>query len=212
MPRSDQDNQQIRAARRQEILAAALEVFAAKGVAHTKVADIAKAAGLSHGLLYHYFPSKEAVFEAIVEEMMLEADADLAPSTERAITRLTRSISRRIERLSSGDPVRVVTQALLQGEAISSELQARLGEHLVRVRKRARDLIARAQAEGDLDGRIAPDQLALALMFLFRGMALDVASFPLPLPHPQTILAVLGATATKRPTRRNAHATRRTGT
>jgi AcrR family transcriptional regulator len=65
-PRSDEQNAQVRDERREQILSAALKVFALRGFAATKVGDIAKAAGLSHGLVYHYFASKEEVFYALV--------------------------------------------------------------------------------------------------------------------------------------------------
>ncbi|MEW2483954.1 TetR/AcrR family transcriptional regulator [Mycobacterium sp. NPDC049093] len=47
--------------RREDILAVAAELFAAKGVASTTVRDIGAAAGVHSGSLYHYFPSKEAI-------------------------------------------------------------------------------------------------------------------------------------------------------
>ena len=54
-------------ARRQRIGKAALEVFLRYGYAHTKMADIAEAAGLSRPTLYLTFPDKETVFRAVVE-------------------------------------------------------------------------------------------------------------------------------------------------
>jgi AcrR family transcriptional regulator len=60
--------EQARAARREQILAAAAECFARAGYHATTVADIAEAAGLSKGTPYLYFPSKEALFIALYEE------------------------------------------------------------------------------------------------------------------------------------------------
>lgn len=53
--------------RRQEILEAGLEVFIRKGYAATQVRDIAQQAGMSTGLLFHYFESKEKLYEALIE-------------------------------------------------------------------------------------------------------------------------------------------------
>ncbi|HET6391263.1 MAG TPA: TetR/AcrR family transcriptional regulator [Blastococcus sp.] len=53
--------------RRLEIVGAALELFATKGLAATTTAEIARAAGVSSGALFHYFPSKRAVFLALFE-------------------------------------------------------------------------------------------------------------------------------------------------
>lgn len=53
---------------KQEIIVdAALEVFRDKGYANTRMADVARRAGVSYGLVYHYFASKEMLFNVIVE-------------------------------------------------------------------------------------------------------------------------------------------------
>lgn len=65
-PRTEEQNAQIKDERREQILKAALKVFALRGFAATKVGDIAAEAGLSHGLVYHYFKSKEEIFFELV--------------------------------------------------------------------------------------------------------------------------------------------------
>lgn len=52
--------------RRQEIIYAALELFVSKGYAATKIADIAKRANMSTGLMFHYFESKEKLYEELI--------------------------------------------------------------------------------------------------------------------------------------------------
>ncbi|MCL6627892.1 MAG: TetR/AcrR family transcriptional regulator, partial [Alicyclobacillus shizuokensis] len=59
MPRTEKVNQQIRDERKEQILAAAAEVFARNGYVGTRIDDIASAAGISKGLIYHYFGGKE---------------------------------------------------------------------------------------------------------------------------------------------------------
>ncbi|MBP7338287.1 TetR/AcrR family transcriptional regulator [Niveispirillum sp.] len=58
-------------ARPGELLAAALDCFAEKGFAATRMEEIARRAGVAKGTFYLYFPSKEAVFEALVRENIL---------------------------------------------------------------------------------------------------------------------------------------------
>ncbi|HPD02144.1 MAG TPA: TetR/AcrR family transcriptional regulator [Eubacteriales bacterium] len=53
--------------RRQEILIASLDLFSSKGYAETKITDIAAAAGMSAGLLFHYFESKEALYSELLK-------------------------------------------------------------------------------------------------------------------------------------------------
>ncbi|MEN9856076.1 MAG: hypothetical protein RLZZ157_1202, partial [Pseudomonadota bacterium] len=55
-------------ARPDEVLAAALDLFTINGFASTRMDDIAKAAGLSKAAIYLYFPSKDDVFKALVEQ------------------------------------------------------------------------------------------------------------------------------------------------
>ncbi|CAA7602382.1 Bacterial regulatory proteins, tetR family [Acididesulfobacillus acetoxydans] len=52
--------------RREEILAAGLDLFIRKGYAATKINDIAERVGMSTGLLFHYFESKEKLYEALI--------------------------------------------------------------------------------------------------------------------------------------------------
>lgn len=67
-----------RDARRAQILAVGLEVFVARGFAGTKVADIADAAGMSTGLLFHYFPSKRALYEELVRGALARSATTVA--------------------------------------------------------------------------------------------------------------------------------------
>ncbi len=52
--------------RRQEIIAAALDLFIKKGYGGTRISDIAKAVHMSTGLLFHYYESKEKLYEELV--------------------------------------------------------------------------------------------------------------------------------------------------
>jgi AcrR family transcriptional regulator len=67
-PRTKEQNSQIKDERREQILLAALKVFSRRGLAATKISDIAEAAHLSNGLVYHYFESKEDVFIELVSQ------------------------------------------------------------------------------------------------------------------------------------------------
>ncbi|AAW39269.1 TetR/AcrR family transcriptional regulator [Dehalococcoides mccartyi] len=54
--------------RRQEILDAALKVFAEQGYQGATISQISEAAGTSLELLYHYFSNKKALMEAVIAE------------------------------------------------------------------------------------------------------------------------------------------------
>ena len=70
MPRTAEQNEQIRQATRTAIVEAAMTCFAQNGYAHTSIRQIATQAGVSTGLMYHYFESKEALLEAVFENCM----------------------------------------------------------------------------------------------------------------------------------------------
>jgi len=59
--------------RRDQIKRAALKVFAKQGVSGTKMSAIAAEAGISQGLSYRYFASKEEIFTLLVQEAIDEA-------------------------------------------------------------------------------------------------------------------------------------------
>ena len=54
--------------RRAEIVAAARELFETKGIGHTTVKDISEAVNVTRSLFYHYFPDKDAVVEAVLDD------------------------------------------------------------------------------------------------------------------------------------------------
>jgi AcrR family transcriptional regulator len=58
-------------ARPEEILEAALDLFTEKGFSAARMIDVAKKAGISKGTLYLYFDSKEAIFRALIQQMVL---------------------------------------------------------------------------------------------------------------------------------------------
>jgi AcrR family transcriptional regulator len=73
MARNQQRSEAMREQSRGAILAAALEVFGESGFAQSTTAEIAEKAGVSKGLVFNYFPSKDALLQALVEKMLGEA-------------------------------------------------------------------------------------------------------------------------------------------
>lgn len=69
-PRTAAQNEKIRQQTRQQIIDAAFERFANEGYAKTSISAVAKKAGISKGLIYHYFESKEAILNAIFDQLV----------------------------------------------------------------------------------------------------------------------------------------------
>lgn len=69
-PRSKSQNAQLREERRTTVRQAAVALFARNGFDGTSTADVAKAAGVSQGTVFVYFPTKEALYrEAVLEPL-----------------------------------------------------------------------------------------------------------------------------------------------
>jgi AcrR family transcriptional regulator len=68
MPRTSEQNQKLRAQSMRRLLAAARTTFVRLGYDRATTRDIAREAGVAHGLLYNYFPSKDELLVAVFRE------------------------------------------------------------------------------------------------------------------------------------------------
>ncbi len=71
-PRTKTENQKIRERSIQSILDAAVKIFNERGYHASTVAEIASEAGISKGLIYNYFDSKQAILYAIFDEAFID--------------------------------------------------------------------------------------------------------------------------------------------
>lgn len=81
--------------RRRELLSIAAELFADKGFKNTTVRDIADAAGILSGSLYHHFDSKESMVDEILSSFQAELFAaydDVLRSEDDARTKIERAV------------------------------------------------------------------------------------------------------------------------
>lgn len=102
--------------RPQEIAAAAFHVFAEKGYAAARVAEVASRAGVSKGLLYRYFSTKEELFRAVIRSVvmnrldrLLQAGDETDLSSEQFIRGPLTDFMKSIP----GSPVAVVIRLLI---------------------------------------------------------------------------------------------------
>jgi len=140
-------------ARPDEVLDAALAVFVEKGFAATKVDEVARAAGVSKGLVYLYFPSKEALLEGIVKRA-------LAPIADHAVDGLAHfedpreAISMLLTMLCRqlSDPSKLAVPKLVLSEVVRFPELATMyrREVLDKVRPALEGLVARGVASGQL--------------------------------------------------------------
>lgn len=72
MPRTAKQFEEIRSERREAILSAALHVFSEEGYHHASISKVSKEAGVSKGLMYNYFQSKEELLELLIGSLLDE--------------------------------------------------------------------------------------------------------------------------------------------
>ena len=121
MSRLDSSTGQARAAvadKRQAIHRAAIKVFAQRGYFNSKVADIAKEAGIADGTVYLYFKSKDeilhSIFDRAMEEFIAEGKREIAEIPE-ADGRLRRIAQLHLEKLGADRDLAIVFQVELRG-------------------------------------------------------------------------------------------------
>ncbi len=84
-------------ARRRELLATAMRLFAEKGYDNVSVRSIAREAGVTPGLAYHYFDSKERLFDAAIEDYSRRCAEALCAILEDARLSLDEKLARAID-------------------------------------------------------------------------------------------------------------------
>ncbi len=99
-----------------EITAAAFETFAEKGYANAKVADVARRAGVSKGLLYVYFKTKEELFKAVVRSVVIprvNALTEAAVSDAESAEAFIRGPLRQFMKALPGSPIAIVIKLMI---------------------------------------------------------------------------------------------------
>jgi AcrR family transcriptional regulator len=86
MPRTKEQYEKIRSEKREIIRQTALKLFAARGYTATSINDIAQTAGISKGLMYNYFKSKEEVLKTIWDKLTEEFVTMLDPNHDGEVT------------------------------------------------------------------------------------------------------------------------------
>jgi AcrR family transcriptional regulator len=172
MPRTEEEHQRIREEQKKHILEAAVRVFARKGLATTKMADIAAEANVSYGLAYHYFPNKERILDELLEESLQMVARTAQQALEMPGTpwdRLHWLVSTRIQGLQEHPEFIMVFHQALTDDVTRGkwrEVAQKKMDYLVEVLKR---LIT----EGQTTGQFAcddPDQLVTALRACLHGL------------------------------------------
>lgn len=156
--------------RRKEILAAASRCFVGQGFHATSMQDVCRAAGMSAGTLYHYFTSKSEIIAGIIaEERMLTDDLFVRIALhEDFIEGLFHALDAMVVFVADHDLAlhAEVAAELLRDPTLRAEAQ----EAEAVSRSRLAAALAKAQAQGNVDRRLDPDETAVLVTALLDGL------------------------------------------
>jgi AcrR family transcriptional regulator len=165
--------------RRSALLAVAGSLFAEQGLSGTSIAQICAAAGVSSGQLFHYFPSKDAIFAALFENDAAEARAVFievgqwsdpfaalveavrrlaAPAGEVRVGALILDLIRRVER-DAGLAAALIAEEDVKHDGLTA-------------------LLVRAQASGQVDTALDPNEAARWIRSLIDATFLNSTEEP----------------------------------
>jgi AcrR family transcriptional regulator len=172
--------------RPQEIADAAFKMFAEKGYAATRIDDVAKRAGVSKGLTYLYYKTKEDLFKAVVRNVVVRRVDSLignVESTELSSEEFLRGPLLEFMKKVPGSPIAIVIRLLISEGPRHPDLVNYYYENVVaRGLEAIRQFVARGVERGEfrreaLDHQphlfLAPMMLSMIWRLVFTDKPLD---------------------------------------
>ena len=163
--------------RKQEILLGALKVFSQKGYDRTTITDIARELGISQGLCYRYYASKEAIYDAALEDYanyIATANLKRFKSDKRSFKEKIRSFSGAMKEYRKPETDNEQLYELFHGEnsqKLHDQLMMKVASKLV---PHIADELQRAKENGEIH---VSDVGAFAYFFVYGqlGMLIEEA-------------------------------------
>jgi len=197
---------------REQVLDAAERVFRQRGVGHASLAEVADAAGVTRGAIYHHFASKAEVFEAMLAraEMPIDMAFDATRLPVADPLAMVRDMAvKALQHLASSDRVRNIFEVAFLRCEYTDELAPVEQRHL---HERAQCLtlsnglldqaVARGQLPAGTDTRMASRMLYAFIGGLMRDWVQAPDTFDMNVAAPQAVdlfLAGLRAAPPRRP-------------
>ena len=166
--------QRRKAARPQELLEAGLRLFLRKGLAGTRIEDLAREAGVSKGTLYLYYPSKDELFKAVVRhyltQVIVEADNIATVHNGPSAALLHQLASTWWQRVGSSEATGLVILLMNEAVAFPDLAQFYMDEVLAPTHALLHRVVERGMANGEfraldiasvVHGMVAPVQFLI---------------------------------------------------
>lgn len=167
-------------AQRRRIVEAAAACFARKGFHQTRTAEICAEAGMSAGNLFHYFPNKQAIVSAIVDEEARTTAEYLqaAGKAEDVVGEVLAFMDLVLD--LAADPNFASLALEISAEAMRDD---QIAEQVVRngaaMQAAMRNLLVEAAARGQIDPTLDPSDAALWIFVLVDGVFARVSVDPM---------------------------------
>lgn len=176
MPRTKEQYEQMRNATKQKIQSAAMQLFVQKGYGSTNVQDIADTAGISIGLLYRHYKSKETLFDELVDYALagMQKNIDFfesAVSPKQALDQFVKEIH---NDMMTGEEFAnlliLMAQSFLSGGGTNEKQSevARLSDNMFRA---TAQLIKKGQSLGEFRSG-EPDEMVVFFYSTLHGLAI----------------------------------------
>ena len=174
MPRTTEQFEEMRREREESILNAALYLFATKGIEQTSADSIRAIVNCSHGLLYHYYKSKEDLYKAVIVRKVRPLASHVTRGidlNQKAKFVLADVIDNFIRYLKSDNDEYAWALNLL----LNIHLQTLINPQIKNVEKDKKvydwvyELIERGKAEGDFNDLSSKEQV-ISILALFKGL------------------------------------------
>ena len=178
--------------RRQEILNAGLDLFIRKGYSATRTADIATAVGMSEGLLFHYFETKEKLYLTLLQIAAKGKDNIFEPKVATPLSFFEKTAESILNYVAT-EPFAAKLFVLMN----RAQYEAALSEEIHNYSMRQKDIeyavnfIEQGQMEGSIrEGH--PIALATAFFMSIQGIAENIARNPeMPVPNAEWIVDII---------------------
>ncbi len=167
---------------RQRLIDAARTLFHTRSVGEVGVQAICRAAGVQKGSFYHFFPSKQALLLAVIEDHLLRSKQQiLAQAFDPALPPLQRiqrfaervyQVQKEIRDLSGQVLGCPFGNLALELSTQDETLRARLEGVFRQIEAALQDTLAEAAARGDLAGPLDPAATARAMVAYLEGVML----------------------------------------
>ncbi len=201
MGRNIEKNTQIKEEKTELIMNAAVKTFSEKGYGSTKISDIAKEAGISHGLIYQYFISKEEIFKILIQrslditkstaEQNLSINGTPLEKLEAHVDMYLNFLKEQREKNEKPYYFMIMYQAI-NFDGVSEEIKKIVNDNPNPLYNLIRPLIVEGQQKGEIiEGD--PSMLTEFLMQIMLGLGIsnNTTKYNAPLPDKSLIMRML---------------------